>query len=93
MAARRYEIPLRVLNNFASERSEQVKYFSAREENFVSASGHKHPTFFTLLVFAVKGVIYYMLFSHVKTSCFRAKADLVFYWCIYNKMLYFTVYR
>ena len=34
MAARRYEISLRVLNYFASERSEQVKYFSAREEKF-----------------------------------------------------------
>ena len=26
-----------------------------------------------------------MLFSHVKVSCFRAKAHLVFYWCLYNK--------
>ena len=29
MAARRYEISLEVLNYFATERSEQVKYFSA----------------------------------------------------------------
>ena len=32
MAARRYEVSLRVLNYLASERREQVKYFSAREE-------------------------------------------------------------
>ena len=34
MAAWRNEISLRVLNYFASERSEQVKYFPAREEKF-----------------------------------------------------------
>ena len=27
-----------------------------------------------------------MLFSHVKVSCFCAKAHLVFYWCLYNKV-------
>ena len=26
-----------------------------------------------------------MLFSHVKISCFCAKAHLVFHWCLYNK--------
>ena len=26
-----------------------------------------------------------MLFSLVKMSCFRAKAPLVFHWCLYNK--------
>ena len=26
-----------------------------------------------------------MLFSHVKISCFRQKAHLVFHWCLYNK--------
>ena len=26
-----------------------------------------------------------MLFSHVKISSFRAKAHLVFHWCLYNK--------
>ena len=30
-----------------------------------------------------------MLFSHVKISCFRAKAHLVFHWCLYNKKLIF----
>ena len=67
--------------------------FQHEKRNFVSASGHKHPTFFTLLVFAVKGAIYYLLFSHVKVSCFRAKAHLVFYWFLYIKILYFTVYK
>ena len=26
-----------------------------------------------------------MIFSHVKISSFRAKAHLVFHWCLYNK--------
>ena len=26
-----------------------------------------------------------MLFSHLKISCFGAKAHLVFHWCLYNK--------
>ena len=26
-----------------------------------------------------------VFFSHVKISCFRAKAHLVFHWCLYNK--------
>ena len=30
-----------------------------------------------------------MLFSHVKISCFRAKAHLVFHWYLYNKVGYF----
>ena len=25
-----------------------------------------------------------MLFSRVKTSCFRAKAHLIFHWCLYD---------
>ena len=29
-----------------------------------------------------------MLFSHVKISCFRAKAHLVFHWYLYNKYNY-----
>ena len=29
-----------------------------------------------------------MLFSHVKISSFRAKAHLVFHWCLYNKVKY-----
>ena len=29
-----------------------------------------------------------MLFSHAEISCFRAKALLVFHWCLYINMLY-----
>ena len=29
-----------------------------------------------------------MLFSRVKISCFRAKAHLVFHWCLYNNSVY-----
>ena len=29
-----------------------------------------------------------MLFSRVKISCLRAKAHLVFHWCLYNNTLY-----
>ena len=29
-----------------------------------------------------------MIFSHVKISSFRAKAHLVFHWCLYNKSGY-----
>ena len=44
----------------------------------------------TLLLFTVKGAIYYVaiakvIFSRVKISCFRAKAHLVFHWCLYYK--------
>ena len=31
-----------------------------------------------------------MLFSHVKMSCFRVKAHLVFHWYLYNKNHYFA---
>ena len=32
-----------------------------------------------------------MLFSHVKISSFRAKAHLVFRWCLYNKKGYYLL--
>ena len=32
-----------------------------------------------------------MLFSQVKISSFRAKAHLVFHWCLYNKVIYLTI--
>ena len=32
-----------------------------------------------------------MLFSRVKISCFRAKAHLVFHWCLYNKIIFTTM--
>ena len=103
MAARRYEIFLR------------VKYcFQHQKKNFVSPSGHvmfyllyKHqqttngiPNHFTLIVFWCercdllcshsKGDIFTcednLLFSHVKISSFRAKAHLVFHWCLSNNI-------
>ena len=33
-----------------------------------------------------------LLFSHVKIWSFRAKAHLVFHWCLYNKGRYDTIY-
>ena len=61
------------------------------------------PNHFTLIVFWCercdllcshsKGDIFTcednMLFSHVKISSFRAKAHLVFHWCLHNKTFYF----
>ena len=86
MAARRYEISLRVLQN--------ISRVSAAIINT-----NEIPNHFTLLVFCCerrdllcsysKGDIFTcednMLFSHAKTSSFRAKAHLVFHWCLYNK--------
>ena len=54
--------------------------------------------------FATIGAIYYVsiiatvIFSHVKITCFftcedimfRAKAHLVFHWCLYDKFRYVT---
>ena len=45
----------------------------------------------------MKGAIYYVaiakvIFSHVKISSFRAKAHLVFHWCLYNKITYSLFY-
>ena len=41
----------------------------------------------------MKGAIYYVaiatvIFSHVKISIFRAKAHLVFHWCLYDNSPY-----
>ena len=43
--------------------------------------------------FGLKGAVHYeaiamVIFSHVKISSFRAKAHLVFHWCLYNKDFY-----
>ena len=45
----------------------------------------------------MKGAIYYavlatVMSSHVKISSFRAKAHLVFHWCLYNKLIHFRCY-
>ena len=88
MAARRCEICLRVLKNI----------FSTREEKF-RINTNEIPNHFTLIVFWCErrdllcshsnGDIFTpednMLFSRVKISSFRAKAHLVFHWCLYNK--------
>ena len=116
MAARRYEISLRMLKIFhewAQRTSE--RFFQHEKKNFLSPSGHvmfyilcKHQWttkpfhFNTLIVFWCErrdllcsrsnGDIFTrednMLFSHVKISSFRAKAHLVFHWCLYNKTFY-----
>ena len=44
--------------------------------------------------FGVKGRIYYVaiatvIFSHVKISSFRAKAPLLFHWCLYNNLSFY----
>ena len=106
MAARRYEISLRVLKNIALTRE---IFFQHEERNFVSPSGHvmfsllyKHqwntnPFHFNSFLVWKRDLLwshsngdiftceYNMLFSHVKISSFRAKAHLVFHWCLYNK--------
>ena len=48
------------------------------------------PLHLNIYFFALKGAVYYVaiatvIFSHVKTSCFRIKAHLVFHWCLFNK--------
>ena len=64
----------------------------------------KYPTISLKQFYPAKGAIYYvaiatvifftrgnnMLFSHMKISCFRAKAHLVFHWCLYNNVWYVT---
>ena len=40
------------------------------------------------LVPRVRWSFHMWLFSRVKISCFRAKAHLVFHWCLYNKVLF-----
>ena len=44
----------------------------------------------------LKGAVYYeaiamVIFSHVKISSFRAKAHLVFHWCLYNNENYYSL--
>ena len=74
-AAWRYEISLRVLKNISRvSAATPIKYRTISLKQF----------------FPAKGAIYYVaiatvIFSRVKISCFRAKAHLVFHWCLYNK--------
>ena len=46
-----------------------------------------HSGFFA--IFGLKGAVYYeaiamVIFSYVKISSFRTKANLVFHWCLYS---------
>jgi len=77
--------------------------FSTREEKFRISIYHINtneiPNHFTLIVFWCErracslsnGDVFTcednMLFSHVKISCFRAKAHVIFHWCLYNKTM------
>ena len=98
MAARRYEISLRVLKNISRVSAANTQIIK-RRRNFVSPSGHVRffyyinaneiPNHFALIA-GVKGAIYHVaiatvIFSHVEISSFRAKARLVFHRCLYNK--------
>ena len=101
MAARRYEMSLRVLAN-------EWNIFSTRENiSLYYINTNEIPNHFTLIVFRCErrdllcshsnGDIFTcednMLFSHAKTSSFRAKAHLIFHWCLYNKGQYFLLLR
>ena len=49
----------------------------------------KYQTISMKQFFPAKGAIHYVAiatvtFSRVKITCFRAKAHLVFHWCLYN---------
>ena len=87
MAARRYEFSLRVLKNISRvSAADEWSIFSTREQSILLNS-----------FFSVKGAIYYavlatVISSHVKISNFRAKAHLVFHWCLYNKLIHFRCY-
>ena len=87
MAARRYEISLRVLKT----RSGHVMFYllykhqrNAKPFHFnifllrKARCSHSNRDLFTCKD--------NMLFSHVKISCFRAKAHLVFHWYLYTKI-------
>ena len=87
----RYEISLRVLKNISQVSACSIYYINTNEL----------PNYFTLIVFwcerrdllgshSNSDIITRednMLFSHVKISSFRAKAHLVFQWCLYIKLL------
>ena len=103
MAARRYQISLRVLKNISRVSDLQA----AMQCSIYYINTNEIPNHFTLIVFwrerrdllcsHSKGDIFTcednMLFSHVKVSSFRAKAHLVFHWCLYNKVIYFSISR
>ena len=73
MAARRYKISLQVLKNISR----------------VSAANKTVKYFFNTRCTIYYVAIAMVIFSHVKISCFHAKAQLVFHWCLYNKLFSF----
>ena len=85
MAARRCEIPLRVLKYFQHQWNTKpiLKQFYPAKSAILLCS-HSNGDIFTCEN--------NMLFSRVKRSCFRAKAHLVFHWCLYNNVNYYTLY-
>ena len=92
MALRRYEISLRVLKTL--EVREEKFRISKRPCNVLKYKIISVKHFFScerrdLLCSLSNGDILTckdnLLFSHVKISCFRAKAHLVFHWYLYNK--------
>ena len=83
-AAWRYEISLRVLKNISRvSAATPMKYQTISLTQFFSCERRD------LLCSHSNGDIFTcennMLFSRVKISCFRAKAHLVFHWCLHNK--------
>ena len=83
MATWRYEISLLVLKNivkYFSNMRTDISYLQVfRCERRDLSCSHSNGDIFTCED--------NMLFSHVKISSFRAKAHLVFHWCLYNNKL------
>ena len=86
------------LYSAAASPSERLPSERLRSDASLAINTNELPNHFTLTVFwsrffGVEGAIYYeakatVIFPHVKISSFRAKAHLVFYWCLYNKNTY-----
>ena len=109
MAARRYEISLRMLKNISRvSAANKWNIFSTREEKFRISKRPCNVLFIiqTPMNYQTISLVFWcerhdllcshsngdiftyednMLLSHVKTPSFRAKAHLVFHWCLYNK--------
>ena len=92
----------RIFHSFAFFQHEKRNFQAAMERSIYYIKTNEIPNHFTLIVVRCerrdllcshsKGDIFTcednMLFSHVKISSFRAKAHLVFHWCLYNKKQY-----
>ena len=60
-----------------------MKYQTISQKQFYPARGAIYYVAIATVIFSHVKI---MLFSPVKISCFRAKAHLVFHWCLYNKI-------